>query len=339
MRADGTSGRPVQRVPLDELTDAAIAPVVSPLPTVMALVGAALSDTHRADVPAQVRRGLAAHLRRRDVAALWPLQTSHRSDGSGGRPNELVPLHQSASMSDELDAVSRVSVEELARGFAAAAAAGHPVGPWRQFEGAAARWLRAYVDALRRAWDVLEPIWARAASVLDREVERTSVALARGAGAQLVAQLYSHSAIVDDWLLLPSHSRGSGRARVGKALLLQPLLALPSSAGWTDDYGDVCLAVRYSVPGAWRVLEGQAPPPGSLAALIGPQRAKILLHLEQPATAGQLAELLHGAPSMVTHHLTAMERAGLIARTRKGRHVWVHRSARGTELVGLYEDR
>jgi len=42
---------------------------------------------------------------------------------------------------------------------------------------------------------------------------------------------------------------------------------------------------------------------------------------------------------MVTHHLSAMERAGLVTRVRDGRHVWVHRSARGSELVALYERR
>jgi DNA-binding transcriptional ArsR family regulator len=40
---------------------------------------------------------------------------------------------------------------------------------------------------------------------------------------------------------------------------------------------------------------------------------------------------------MVTHHLTALERAGLVTRERDGRHVWVHRSARGSELAAIYD--
>ncbi len=47
--------------------------------------------------------------------------------------------------------------------------------------------------------------------------------------------------------------------------------------------------------------------------------------------------MLHGAPNMVTHHLRALEAAGLITRTRQGRNVWVRRSARGTQLAALYE--
>jgi DNA-binding MarR family transcriptional regulator len=42
-------------------------------------------------------------------------------------------------------------------------------------------------------------------------------------------------------------------------------------------------------------------------------------------------------PSVITHHLTAMERAGLVTRERRGRQVLVHRSPRGTSLLRLYE--
>jgi DNA-binding MarR family transcriptional regulator len=39
----------------------------------------------------------------------------------------------------------------------------------------------------------------------------------------------------------------------------------------------------------------------------------------------------------VTHHLTALERAGLILREPDGRRVLAHRTARGTTLLALYE--
>jgi DNA-binding transcriptional ArsR family regulator len=115
---------------------------------------------------------------------------------------------------------------------------------------------------------------------------------------------------------------------------LHPLVAPDSAAGWTDDYGDVCLAIRYAVPVAERGFE--ASPPASLEALVGPQRARILVHLERPAPAGELAELLRGVPSMATHHLRALERAGLVTRMREGRSVTVRRTARGSALVDLY---
>jgi hypothetical protein len=65
---------------------------------------------------------------------------------------------------------------------------------------------------------VLEPLWTRSAGMLDREVERVSVALARGAGAELIAQLFVYSSVAGDDLLLPSHSGADGRVRVGGTL-------------------------------------------------------------------------------------------------------------------------
>ena len=116
-------------------------------------------------------------------------------------------------------------------------------------------------------------------------------------------------------------------------------MAPAAAAGWTDDYGDVCLAIRYAVPGAWRRFDDDGPPPASLAALVGPQRALILTRLEHPRTAGELATLLQGVPSIASHHVRALERAGLVTRVREGRSVSVRRTARGTDLVALYSER
>jgi DNA-binding transcriptional ArsR family regulator len=272
-----------------------------------------------------------------DVAVLHPLRPRERIDGAHGRPNEIVPAIPGASFEEALDAVLAVDPGELVRGVDAASAAGHPTGPWRAVARDPVRWLRSYADALRRAWEVIDPIWTRAAELLDRDVERVSVALARGAGPDLVAQLHPYCTIAGDDLLLPSHSNASGRVHVGDSLVLHPLLAPPSSSGWTDDYADRCLAVRYAIPSAWRAFEGELPPPASLDALLGAPRARILTRLDRPATAGDLAEILDSGRSLVSHHLRALEAAGLITRARQGRNVWVRRSARGTQLAAMYE--
>jgi DNA-binding transcriptional ArsR family regulator len=310
-----------QTVELRALRAAVVAPVLSPLPTLVALLGD----------PARIG------LRGRYAAALAPLRTVRRSDGAGGRPNELVPVLPGATLDEHLDAVAAVEPEQLAHNIDAALSAGHPAGPWRGVAADPARWLRTYVSALRRAWTVVEPLWARSAGLLDREVERVSVALARGAGPELIAERFPASRLNGDELLLPSHTDGPGRVGVGGALMLQPLLAPAPASGWTDDYADTCLAIRYSIPHAWRAFDGASPGPASLAALVGVHRAQILRHLERgSATAGELAELLHGVPSMASHHVRALESAGLVTRERDGRHVRVHRTARGTELIALY---
>lgn len=74
-----------------------------------------------------------------------------------------------------------------------------------------------------------------------------------------------------------------------------------------------------------------------LDALIGAPRAEILRRLDAVLTAGELARNMLYTPSVITHHLTAMERAGLVTRERRGRQVLVHRSPRGTSLLRLYE--
>ena len=78
-------------------------------------------------------------------------------------------------------------------------------------------------------------------------------------------------------------------------------------------------------------------PPASLEALLAPGRAMILRALDRPASAGRLAERHGFSPSGITHHLVALERAGLIERERDGRRVVVQRTLRGTRLLALYE--
>ena len=78
-------------------------------------------------------------------------------------------------------------------------------------------------------------------------------------------------------------------------------------------------------------------PAAGLEALIGPQRALVLRELETPRSVGALAEALIAVPSAATHHVGALEAAGLVIREREGRRVIVHRTARGGRLVALYD--
>lgn len=81
-----------------------------------------------------------------------------------------------------------------------------------------------------------------------------------------------------------------------------------------------------------------AVPPAehSLEALLGTPRATLLRVLERPASAGAIAEALHATPSVASHHIATLERAGLARRERRGRHVLVWRTRRGAALLDLY---
>jgi DNA-binding MarR family transcriptional regulator len=79
-------------------------------------------------------------------------------------------------------------------------------------------------------------------------------------------------------------------------------------------------------------------PDDALTALLGEQRSAIVRFLDDaPATCGRIARALHLVPGGVTHHLRALEAAGLIQRTRDGRHVQVELTARGRALHALYQ--
>lgn len=117
-----------------------------------------------------------------------------------------------------------------------------------------------------------------------------------------------------------------GHTARGKPSLLAAMLGSSMTA--------LALAALLSIPTSGR--RDQAALPGSLVALVGAQRALILELLNRPMTAGDLAGALAAGPSNVTYHVAALERAGLLARARDGRHVLIRRTVRGTKLVGLY---
>ena len=75
----------------------------------------------------------------------------------------------------------------------------------------------------------------------------------------------------------------------------------------------------------------------TLEALAGPARARALRALAAPMTVGELARLLGVVPSAASHHVDVLEAAGLVARRRAGREVVVSRSARGAELLTLFD--
>jgi DNA-binding MarR family transcriptional regulator len=78
--------------------------------------------------------------------------------------------------------------------------------------------------------------------------------------------------------------------------------------------------------------------PAELISLLGERRAVILHVLEAgAASCGMIAQTLFMVPGGVTHHLRRLERAGLVRRTRTGREVTVHLSARGRALLDLYD--
>lgn len=76
----------------------------------------------------------------------------------------------------------------------------------------------------------------------------------------------------------------------------------------------------------------------ALEALLGWQRAQVLRGLDAEQRPAEVAQALRMVPSGATHHLTRLEASGLVVRERRGRHVVVKRTARGTALLDLYAE-
>lgn len=305
------------------------------MPTAVEAVRDVMSDRTPAVLTRWQQRSLRATLGRRQLRALAAFRpTSVPSDGG---PNQLLHASDGATMAEELDRLASIDADGIGLTIEQAARVDRPTGPWMVLHRDPAGWLEDYVGGLRLVWAEVRPLWTSARSRLEREAERIRVATANYAANEIVTQIEMPGRADEGELVLPSHTRSSGRLRVSSSLQLVPLLAAPPAGSWGDDYADRLLSVRYAIPADRGGGEAPAASSESLEALLGGLRAGILLALEQPRTAGQLAEALFLTPSGLTHHLSALQASQLVTRTREGRHVLVRRTARASALLAIYD--
>ncbi len=325
---------PRQHLPLAELDRVVLEPILSPLPTVVEAVRDVMSDRPPTVLTLWQRRMLRATMPRRELRALTAFRpTAVPSDGG---PNELLETVAGAAMRDELERLAASDADQLGLTIEQATKAGRPTAPWMVVHRDPGGWLEDYIGALRRVWAELQPQWWRGRGRLEREIDRIQGASDTHTGAEVLIDAEIPGRIEDGQLALPSHTDQSGRLRVAGTLQLVPLLAARPAGSWGDDDADRLLSVRYPLP-AEGVTADEATSPESLDALLGGPRAAILLALEQPLNPGRMAEQLFLTPSGVTHHLSALEAAGLVTRTREGRNVLVRRTDRANALLALYD--
>jgi DNA-binding transcriptional ArsR family regulator len=96
--------------------------------------------------------------------------------------------------------------------------------------------------------------------------------------------------------------------------------------------------LRYPARGVATVWEDSALPAletDALRGLLGAPRARLLLKLRSPATTTDLARSLGVSPAVVSQHLAALRRCGLVDRTRSGRAVLYRTSDLGLALLDV----
>ena len=311
------------------LTTARVRVARSPTATLTQLTMEALGRPKGS--PASWPRAVRKALQPSDLTTLGPV---YGPAGPPFVPDCLLPRSAAhgASFEEEIERIAAVTADDLVADLHAGGQLGTA---WAAVARAPRRWLDAYVQALERAWLALAPLWTRAAPLLEREADRIERALSVGAFAQVFDGLHPEGHVAHDRWRLPCQT---APVTIGDELLLVPMLTGPGATLlMAADQAVIYLA--YPLRGAHGLTSSGNQPADSraLEALLGTPRANILRSLDRPRSAGQIARALHFSPGAVTHHLTALERAGLIIREPHGRHVLAHRTPRGTSLLGLYE--
>ena len=309
------------------LDDAPPRVAVTPGPSLCALA-AEIAGANRG-APRERVTAARAQLEPGDLAVLRPVGAPPGSFTPGGVA--ITGVDDATSIEEELERIATLPVDVLLDDIAFAY--GPSPSPW-DVVAEPRRWLVRYALALGRIWHGREQ-WAAAAALLEREIERVETGESRRA-PRLMGTLHHRAQVRDGvWELadadpLSLHPPESG-------LVVAPVLAGSGAGRATYNDQGRLRAIVYPLPGAHRVLEGDLLPPArALESLLGVQRARLLQLLSRPRSPGELAKAMLVVPSAATHHLRALEAAGLVVRERAGKRVMVHRTARGHALLELY---
>jgi DNA-binding transcriptional ArsR family regulator len=219
-----------------------------------------------------------------------------------------------------------------------AANGAHPYPPrWRAAADQPRRWLNSMADASLDTWTVAEQRWRAAGPLLDREIRRVGTAAVRGGMAALLNSLHPRLSYHNGTFAFSYPCNGYiTLCPVGpRRLALLPMIAGREMVLFSFECPDVCW-IGYPLP---QPGPGAPATAGSaLAMILGPVRAAMLQALRRPLTVSDLAAAAHCAPTTATYHLHQLAAADLVTREKSGPTVWVNRTTRGDELVGLLSD-
>lgn len=311
----------IEYVELPDVRRSPFRVAVTPVPSLSIATREAVSSAGT-KTPRVWRDAIAVHLRTRDGETLAPLATP----GPKMIPSALLGLVDAPgeSFCDAIERMLETPLQGLADEIDAYNASLGD-GTWDQAARDPARWLRRYATALLRAWKGFEPIWRSAQPALDREAERIGAATARDAQLHLLDGLLAAGAVRNDrWCVNCTFHAGQLRFP-DSGLVLMPLVAGEQHSILTRTE-DIMASVGYPLP-TLAPLRSQ-PAAAALVSLLGVPRCEILRAAGDPTSIGALADRLRAAPSAATHHVSALEAAGLVERYRHGRHVFVRRTAR-----------
>jgi len=191
----------------------------------------------------------------------------------------------------------------------------------------------AICELVERYWEVaIKPLWPQMRLLLEADMAYRARQLAMGGARLLFADMHPNLRWWDGELQISTMISRHRVAAAGRGLLLVPsVFAHKPAPPVSPDEAPMLIYPSRGVATLW------APPPapgtGALASLIGAARTRLLLLLDEPLPTVEIARRLTVTPSAVSQHLQVLYAAGLLTRTRDGRHVLYRRSQLGDELT------
>jgi DNA-binding transcriptional ArsR family regulator len=322
----------VEYIELHEIERRPLEVAVSPFSSLLMATRDA-AGAERSGTPEAWCHAIRMHLTTRDYEILAPLSTAARVHA----PDAICPVPRAPGQSLK-EGLERVvaSEEQLIRDIHLCVSSGR-AGDWTEASRNPRRWVRGFVLALARAWNGFAPVWQLAQDSLAHETERVVAATERGSHRHILDALLPHAQVTHGrWEIEGVIDDDIGYGVPDDGLIVMPLVA-GALASMVYPGGANISHVGYPLRPVGFRAPLRPPSSASLEALLGIPRARILRELERPASNSGLAEALRTVPSAATHHVSALETAGLVARDRTGRHVTVRRTARGEALLALYD--
>ena len=179
---------------------------------------------------------------------------------------------------------------------------------------------------------VLAPLWERVEDINSSDIAyRSSTLASEGVGATL-DDLHERLSYDAGRLRLRMPGHHEHRSSGGNGVRFVPsVFRWPCLVAELDSSPPV---VSYAARGAGRLWESlpQSESTG-LDPVLGRSRVAILTQLDAPSTTTRLARLLRLSNGTVSEHLTAMQRAGLLQSSRRGREVLYERTSLGHALI------
>jgi DNA-binding transcriptional ArsR family regulator len=204
----------------------------------------------------------------------------------------------------------------------------------RELIAAGADGPRRVADALWEYWTLaLDPYWVAIRAVVDSDIAHRATTMTREGVATMFAGLHHKVRLQGETLRLDMTSHHDRRL-TGAGLRL-----VPSVFAWpyivfdvTADHPTCLVYPARGVGDIWGT-PGPGPRDDALAALLGRNRAAVLVALSVPYSTVKLALDLGQSPASVSQHLSVLRRAGLVGSQRSGRFVYYERTTLGTSVV------